>query len=223
MRYVIIWSIALPLVVLAAMPWAAQNALAGAALSPAAQLLDGDVPFEILEDPAGALQLEDVLAPAVAAQFVPPASTPFLHSFTRTTYWLRAELPVSSTATTWLVELTNPIPASVSFYLLGADGQVLKTLQTGAYLPFSTREVAHPNFVFGVDLPPDTAQTVMLRLVLESAASLNLRFWSPVDFASVDAMRQFLWGAAYGILLIMALYHLNLLILLAKSVTNFAV
>ena len=174
------------------------------------------MPYTLLEDPAGTLRLVDVLSPDTAARFAPPTSNPFPHAFARTTYWLRLDLPATETAATRLVELTRPTPGSVAFYLLGADGHVLKTVQTGAYARFSTRDVSHPNFVFTVDLPPGSSRTVFLRLAVEAPASLGVRVWSPVDFVRADGMRQLLWGAAYGILLIMAIYQLNLFIRLRQ-------
>jgi PAS domain S-box-containing protein len=177
---------------------------------PTVQRIDLLPYLEYYTDPAGQLTLDDVTGMG-APDFVAATDSIPTAGFTPVTVWVRLHLRSEAAADAdWMLVLNKPTLAYVDFYLLAEDGALLDEVNTGALLPFATRAVPHEEFVFPVSLPPGAQRTVLVRMVDTLPRPLRLTFYAPGAFVGWTSQRQLLWGAVYGILLMMAAYHLLL-------------
>ncbi|MEE8177620.1 MAG: 7TM diverse intracellular signaling domain-containing protein, partial [Acidobacteriota bacterium] len=78
---------------------------------------------------------------------------------------------------------------------------------TGNTLPFSTRAVPHPKFVFPLTFSTGTTETVYLHLKPVPNNPFSLAIWDAESFIHREPVRQLLNGLIYGLLLILGLYH----------------
>lgn len=159
----------------------------------------------VLEDPSAALTLADVSGPALAASFVPLDTPTLRRGTTSSAFWLRFE--IGARATPLLLEVDNPTLTSVCVYRLDDRGRLVVT-RTGQLLPVSTRDVAHPSFVF--DIAPAEGTTVYVRAASRQSIRVPLRLWRPVAFFAADRKTATFSGVFYGALALTACYQLLL-------------
>lgn len=164
--------------------------------------------FEALPDPTGAYTLDEVLSGA--HPFGPMTDDVLAGSFTPTTVWLRLPLQGGAAAHQWLLRVGKPTLSRLDYYLLDEEGAVIDSALTGALRPFATRPLPHNEYIFRVDVPAGTARTVLLRTVDTLPAQSRLLLYTPDAFMGANSTRQLVWGVVYGMMLVMAAYHLLL-------------
>jgi diguanylate cyclase (GGDEF)-like protein len=170
---------------------------------------------EVLEDPGGALRLEDVRRPEVAARFVRAASEPVNFGYSRSAWWLRFALPGGAPAgEELLLEVAFPIIDRVEFHVpeprAGDAPRYWKRVGGDAY-PWDAREVKHRNFVFRFAAPqPAGTHEYYLRVESGSVLTVPLSLWRPEAFAASDRDAQLVLGLFYGLALALILYNLML-------------
>jgi two-component system, sensor histidine kinase and response regulator len=171
-----------------------------------------------LEDPDGALTIEQVSGPDYAGRFIPSQSHPLNLGLTDSIYWLRFQVDDrAEQPTQWLLEVEFPSLHALTFYRPASDGVGFVALETGYTLPFSSREVPDHTFLFKLLQPPDTNQTYYLR-VQNSQMTLPLFIWSMEAFLA-ESQHEYVWlGFYFGGLLIMLLFNLLLSIALKDRV-----
>ncbi|MBX7056732.1 MAG: adenylate cyclase [Leptospirales bacterium] len=173
----------------------------------AADRVDPGPAISYLEDPEGRLQLTDVSAPSFQHRFQPAASSSLNFGFTRSVYWLRIELSDSIAGREWLLQSAFPLLDRIDFY--GLEGERLSHQSAGLLLPFSSRPIAHRNFVFRLH-PPRQGAVYFLRCQTQDSMQMPLSLWSPAAFYAEDHNDQALLGAYFGIVAVMAVYNLFL-------------
>lgn len=190
-------------------------AWAGAAAAPL-QLGDAErynlaPALHVLEDPGGALQLEDVLRPAQQVRFRPvPVRGPGANfGLTSSALWLRVELAApAGIDPEWLLELAYPPLDRLDLYTPAGAGWRLQV--GGDLLPFDARTVPHRNHVLPVRVPGGDTTTFYLRLQSQGTVSAPLFLWRPAALWQSD---QASYGALclyFGLLVGLLLYNLLL-------------
>ncbi len=116
--------------------------------------------------------------------------------------WLRTAI----TPGTDLLQIDNPWPDHLDVFFLASD-RVAASFQTGDRLPFATRPLPEPGFVFPV---PPSADTVIIRAAGRSAHYLPIRLVTNAEYDAFRSRAALLEGGYYGIILIMLLYNLVL-------------
>ncbi len=173
--------------------------------------------LEILEDPTGQLTIEDIVSPEYADRFKPSQKKVPNLGFTDSAYWVRFHVRNESRdITQWQLEIGASDMIYIDFYHPLPDGQGFDRIQTGRALPFASRDVAHPRFIFRLSPVPGTEQTVYLRFESFDAILLPLKIWSPEAFAQYDHAEQFIMGIAFGVLVVMLGYNLFLFLSLRE-------
>ncbi|GAA3946787.1 hypothetical protein GCM10022278_02450 [Allohahella marinimesophila] len=81
---------------------------------------------------------------------------------------------------------------------------------TGDREIFAQRPVPHPNFIFPIDVLPDTEYAVLLRIKTDSAVQVPLNLWTPAGFSENTFDQAVFSGGLIGIIAIMALTNLLL-------------
>jgi len=164
--------------------------------------------LEILEDKDKKWTIDDVTSAEIARQFVPSQEKVPSFGLTDSAFWARLRIRNEASQTPqWWLEVDTPAMSYVDLYLPATEEQNFEVRRTGYSLPFSTREMAHHNFVFNLTVPLQTEQTIYLRFETGAITTLPLILWSPDAFVQQDQTEQLVWGAYYGVFLVMMGYN----------------
>ena len=164
--------------------------------------------LEYLEDPAGILTIDDITSPATAAQFF--RSLTFLPNFgfTNSAYWVRIRIRnLSSSTDQWRLMLEFGNMQHIEFYYPGDNHNGFEVIKTGTSLPFATRPIPFHRFVFNLDLPRKTEQTIYFRFNNDFFMTIPLTLRSPEAFVRYIRQDSFLTGVLYGALLLLIAYN----------------
>jgi PAS domain S-box-containing protein len=168
--------------------------------------------FEMLEDPSGRLQLQDVLAPEQQARFrqVPAGGPGANFGLTRSAIWLRLRVDApEGSDPNWLLELSYPPLDRLELYspdsAFGYERQV-----AGDLVPFAARTIVHRNHVLPLRLPPGTQSTIYLRITSEGTVSAPVRLWRPAALWASDQASYSVLSLYFGLLIGLLLYNLLL-------------
>jgi len=162
---------------------------------------------ELLEDPGGALALEDVRSPGRAARWMPSeAATPNL-GYTRSAWWLRFRLRAApGPAEELLLEIRFPSIDRLEFYV--PQGAGWRQMRAGDMLPWDAREVKHRNHVFRFTLAqPPATQEFYLRVASGGVLTVPAYLWRPEAFERDTRHTQLLLGLFYGLIAALVLYN----------------
>ena len=164
----------------------------------------------LLEDPTGALTIEDVTSGPAATRFVQSTVRIPGYGFSSSAYWVRLTTRnATRELVQWYLELAYPLLDNVTFYEprdVSDTGPSFDRIDTGDRKPFAQRPVRHRNFVFPVAAPSGAERTYYLRVSTTSSVNLPLHAWSPVSFAEVENETHLFIGGYFGILLALVAY-----------------
>ena len=170
--------------------------------------------LEYLADPTGQLTIAEVSAPEYDARFTPADTTSL--GMTSAVGWLRFRANNQATfSTPWVLEIAYPFHTWVTLYLPKPNAAGFTAKTTGNRAPFSSRDIPDTNFVFELPLPPQTEQTVYVRIQSEPMI-FSLKIWSLKAFTAAT-QTEYLWlGLFFGSLLIMLVYNLFIFVSLRE-------
>ncbi|WP_460427067.1 diguanylate cyclase domain-containing protein [Azotobacter armeniacus] len=215
------WRIGARLGVLLALLLGSQPAAAASHDEPATLQLDGSERrvdlrphLQLLRDPAGNLQAEDVMAGGQA--FAPVAGRRDLNlGYTRDIVWLRLDL-VSRAAEVrdWQIEFVYPSLDRVEL-LHKSDEPLL----AGDRVPAEQRNSDHLSPAFAVRLEPDERRSLFFRVQSSGTLTLDAQLWESAAFARHSRLN--LMVQTGYIAMLVALCGYNLLLFLALRERNF--
>ncbi len=162
-------------------------------------------PFEALVDDSGALSFEAV-GPGGAAEGRFAGAEPGQHrGYSTAAFWIRFSLRNAGERDgTWLVQLFRT--GDVTLYESG--GAAVREHRTGATMPFSTREVAHPDVVLRLHVPAGEERTYLARIVSSDTVEITPTVWSEASFFDEAAEQRIVAGVYYGFMLALIAYNL---------------
>ena len=135
------------LVLMSAAGFASSNEkLAGLERIPTVEIVDEITDLEphlfYLEDPDGALQIDEVLTKLDTFEPVPNGDANF--GFTTSVYWLAVGVHNKTPQSQFVLEVDYPLLDFMDVYQVSAEGKLLGTVQeTGDRLPFKSRYRPH--------------------------------------------------------------------------------
>ncbi|MCU0446012.1 MAG: SpoIIE family protein phosphatase [Microscillaceae bacterium] len=108
---------------------------------------------EYLEDPSHLWSFEQISQPTYQKQFK-KSNQEFLNfGYSNSAYWIRFGVQKrTDDDNTWLLQLSHPLVDSVTVYFVDKKTGKVSSHATGGVLPFATRQIANPNFVFYLPL-----------------------------------------------------------------------
>lgn len=157
----------------------------------------------VLEDPTGALRLEDV-RDSGGHRFRPLASIGDSPGHSRSVYWLRFRVRNASASSSFIVELGMTPEIAELYDSAGALSR------SGMALPFGERSVVHARIAFRVALSAGEEKTFWLRQRSNDRVWLTPSMWTEGAFWESRSTDWLLHGICYGVLLGLALYNLFL-------------
>jgi len=162
--------------------------------------------LDILEDPDGKWDIEDITAPGLSSQFIRNTADVPNFGFTSSIYWARVDIQnPDQDGSPFLLEVGYPLLDHVKLFIISRDGRI-STSESGDTLPFSQRDIDYRNFVFR--LPPEDSATLYLRVESESSVRLPMTIWKLESFLAHVNHEELAFGVYYGLMLAMAIYNL---------------
>ncbi|MEO4047971.1 diguanylate cyclase [Pseudomonas sp. CAU 1711] len=160
--------------------------------------------LELLEDPAGTLDFARVRGMEFRANAADSAN----FGFSTSAWWVRFDLanpqPRHVQA---LLRQDYPLIDHLQLWWQDADG-TWQVRHTGDRTPFASREVQHRDFIFGLDLPPESRRTFYLRYASGGPINIALSLYSPQALLERISQEQLAYGIYYGGFLALVLYNL---------------
>lgn len=163
--------------------------------------------IDVLLDSTAQLRIEDVTRPEIANRFKRMPGEPNLGYITGAV-WLRITLtrPINTNVLWWL-ELSSGLIDDVELYQPTADGGWNHRI-SGDMQPWDGRDVAYPVPVFRLELPPNQAVTLYLRLHSMATMNFHLKVWTTESFLSSSNIQMLMFGIVTGIHFILILSNL---------------
>ncbi len=158
--------------------------------------------------------MEDIRGLA-EAQWQPVARKQTLNfGFTKSTYWLRVEVPAEPVNR--VLEIGYPLLDDVRVYWYIGGEQVERHV-TGDSRKFGSRPIYHRNFVFPV--PSNSVPTTAyVRVQSEGAVQIPAQVIESADFLAREQL-DYGWQAVFlGIMIAMALYNLFVFVIVGHLV-----
>ncbi|GLZ85327.1 sensor domain-containing diguanylate cyclase [Metapseudomonas resinovorans] len=167
--------------------------------------------IDLLEDPDGTLDIQDMAKPDVQQRFV-PANGRATVGQSRSVWWVRVQLSRSSDAPQqWWLENSGITVYRVSLFLPDGRGGWSQR-ESSEVLPFAeTRDYSYRRMLF--KLPEIDAQplTLYFRSYDPAGNSFPLKIWQADDLKELKSTENLGFGLVYGVILALFLYNLFIL------------
>lgn len=174
----------------------------------------------MLEDSSGALPFEAVSSADMTGRFHHEqiSSASFALGFTRSAYWFRLDVGNSSDQPlTRLLVVDNPRISLVDAYVPDGQGGY-RAWFTGADRPQDSKAYDNRNFVFPLDLPARSQQSVYLRVESSIGLLVPLQLWTVEGFKAYEREDYMARAGYMGIAVAMILFNLMLFIALRERI-----
>jgi len=152
--------------------------------------------LEILEDPKGTLEFDDVRAPGVAFHKV-MGDVPS-YGFTDSYFWIRFTLQYGDSADPMFLSLDYPHMDHIEFYAPDTTGHY-SAIITGYAHPFKSRPILHSKFIFDIPRGYQQATTFYMRFHNTDRMEIPLTLWDRKQFLESDQSSQFFSGIFLGL------------------------
>lgn len=107
------------------------------------------------EDKNGTYNLADVIKQPIQDQFQKPTKKILNFGFSKSAYWLKFDIKNETFETRhYIFSINYPLINIVEFYGY-CNGELIKSIKTGDYKPYKSRNINNPNFVFHLTLEPN--------------------------------------------------------------------
>jgi two-component system, sensor histidine kinase LadS len=177
----------------------------------APQRVDGGFSFEkvnpameVLEDPDGRMDFESVRA---SGDFRPAPAMGTNFGFTSSAWWVRFSLTNPGEGDRHVVLREDyPLIDHLELWAQQRDGS-WRHSATGDRTAFSTREFAHRDFLFDLDVPSASERTYYVRAASGGPVDLSLAVYGTHALVGALSVEQLAYGAYYGGFIVLVLYN----------------
>ena len=136
--------------------------------------------------------------------------------FTKSTVWLKFDVPFAGNLGPRLLEIANNKVTHVTVYLVerqASKNTIVQTYVSGSVQPVEERTIQHRNFVFPIDFPAlansdKVIRTVYIQVRNEYPMKLPIYWWDEGTFQKNEAKRLLFNGFYFGAVTILVLYNL---------------
>ncbi len=120
--------------------------------------------------------------------------------------WVKQEIEAIHSGH-WFFQIRYPLLDKVDFYLL-QEGRLIQEVKTGDTRIFHSRQNMSPDFVFDLHAFEPSKWTLLIRIQTEGTLMMPYRWLDLDQYQNRLDQQQLIYGAFYGILLVMATYNL---------------
>lgn len=163
-------------------------------------------------DTDGQLGFADVLARRDIA-WKPARSAALNLGILSDVLWVKLDLPAVDAAAPRLFEVANHKITNLTLYVVrytAGQPELETTFTVSDRMTVRERPYHNRNYVFPVELRPDTPTSIYLRVHNQFPMKLPLFLWSETQFRSQVEARALFQGTYFGIVIIMAIYNLSI-------------
>ena len=107
----------------------------------------------------------------------------------------------------WVFQVTYPLLDYLDLYLYKGD-KLVQTIHTGDAVSFSQKALRVHDFILGLSTENAASYRLVGRIETQGTLMLPIKWQTETDYAENLAINQMIYGIYYGVLMIMALYHL---------------
>jgi diguanylate cyclase (GGDEF)-like protein len=159
---------------------------------------------EVLEDPSGRMEFDAVRA---SSGFAPAPNMGTNFGFTRSAWWLRITVANTDSADRHVMLREDyPLIDYLDLWEPDRNGGWRHTA-TGDRTVFATREFAHRDFIFELELPAKSERTFYVRGASDGPVDLNLTLYESHSLIAALSREQLAYGVYYGGFLVLVLYN----------------
>jgi PAS domain S-box-containing protein len=116
----------------------------------------------------------------------------------------------------WVLHIPYPLLDYLDVYLL-ENNQIITQLHSGDLRLFNTRLLKVPDFILGLATEEDARYQLLVRIETKGTMMMPLVWRTEGRFAEHLAQQQLIYGAYYGVLIVMALYHLFIFLVVREK------
>lgn len=120
--------------------------------------------------------------------------------------WIRQDVFTANKGD-WILEIPYPLLDYLDLYLL-QDKKLIAQNQTGDRRAFNARLLKVPEFIMSLSAQPQGQYQLLARIATDGTMMLPLHWRTEADYGVHLSVQNMIYGAYYGVLIIMALYHL---------------
>jgi signal transduction histidine kinase len=175
-----------------------------------------DYRIEYFIDKTDTLSLDEILTNPDGNTFLSTQKRGLVFGYEPHSIWLRFTIEADAPTRNWLLQIPAPFLEFVDFYEV--TGLATQQINTGYYLPHSTRPVKYSGFAFPV-LRNGNTSTVYLRISGSSPKTFPVLLIQEDEFDKQVLLDNVGYGFFFGILCAMFLY--NLIIYISLRLTTY--
>ncbi|MCA1762675.1 MAG: 7TM diverse intracellular signaling domain-containing protein [Cryomorphaceae bacterium] len=158
----------------------------------------------VYQDHSGSISFRDALGKSFTEA---PRRRPNL-GFIDGALWLKTEVRNNSGRKDFIYQINQPVLDSVALYFLDKNQTVRDSLFFGEAYPYESRPFKERYFIVPFELEPGESMTIMTRVVTREQVILPIYISTPAMSRDMMSKADILFGAYFGLILVMALYNL---------------
>jgi len=116
----------------------------------------------------------------------------------------------------WVLQIPYPLIDYLDLYVFQGD-ELISILKSGDARQFSSRHVKVPDFVVGISNKDPSSFRIVGRIETQGTMMLPVKWWPEIEYAEQLALEQTIYGAYYGVLIVMAIYHLFIFLVIREK------
>ncbi len=164
--------------------------------------------FEYFEDKTTTLSFDEILSPQINNQFKQHEKKVVNFGKTKSAYWFRFTIVNKMTLKNELIlESSWPLYDRITLYIEDGKGRFIEKKYGNIY-PFNERDVKHRNFIFKLDTPSNSKQTLYIRIQTETSMQAPFTIWTKESFDITNQNDLYFIGFFFGAMIIMIFYNL---------------
>ncbi len=162
--------------------------------------------LELMEDESGDLSIEEVSRGSAQTRFQPATAAAMNVGFTESVWWVR--LTIRNPKNEWTQQFlrqTYPLIDHLDVYEPLPDGE-WRHHATGDRRAFSSRPIAHRDFIFPLQLAPVSEQTYYLRYESQGPIDINLTLADAANMMGALSREQTAYGVYFGCVIMLLVW-----------------
>ena len=160
--------------------------------------------MEFFKDASGTLNFEQ----ALQQDYQPVKTVRPNFGYTAGAVWVKVKVINKRSEDRFILHINQAVLDGVVFYQLSTKGTLLGKTVLGESIPYSQRVYKDPYLMAEFHLPTDSASIILLRIQSEEQISVPVYISTPLEHFEMAGARDLLFGAYFGLIVVMMLYNL---------------